>query len=250
MILIGSTRIKQLFPDFPREPKDEDYAVENRTVLVSKENRMEKLYNPIICSICTNGEISANQLYTLKTSHLFWDINWEKHMFDVQFLKKKGCVLNKELFYQLYNFWNDIHGKNKRSVLNMSAEDFFNNAVQCEYSHDWLHTLIKQVPTYTKILKDGAEVDVDEIKFNSLTEEEKEDLVREEVYVMAYERYNKSDYRKAYSVMLKKFIISHAPIWEALWIIENYILLHKQKIDFIQLLNEKIKQESYEFERN
>lgn len=89
--------------------------------------------------------ITANDLYTLKISHIFWNIKWEKNMFD---------------------------------------------------------------------------------KYHNLSYEDKLNLVREEVYVMAYERLNNRDYRTAYAWMLKKFIMNHAPMFEALFIIENYRTLH------------------------
>jgi len=234
MILIGSSAIKEWFPDFPREPKDKDYIGKGTN---SKE--IEYHPNPVIEKLYEYHSISMlfpNDLYTLKISHMFWNINWEKHMFDIQFLKKKGCVLNKELFYQLYEFFNEYHGKNKRSDLKMSADKFFDNAVKCEYEHDYLHILLNPTPTFTKILKDGEEVDVDEEKFNLLSHKEKCNLVEEEVMVMAWERYKHLDFRVAYTRMLKKFIISHAPIWEALFIIENYIELHKPKFNYFKII--------------
>ncbi len=167
MILIGSFAIKYWFPDFPRDPKDKDFAVDK---VMSSNRETEYLYNPVICNwvkddICC----SPDELYTLKVSHLFWDINWEKHMWDVQWLKEKGCKLILPLFYELYEFWNKYHGKNKRSRLDMSSEQFFDNAITCPYSHDWLHILLNNPPTYTKVLKDGAEVNVSEEKFNLLS---------------------------------------------------------------------------------
>ena len=87
--------------------------------------------------------------------------------------------------------------------------------------------MLVDCPTYTKVLKDGAEVNVSEEKFNNLTFEDKCNLVREEVEVMSWERWSKKDYRVAYNMMLKKFILNHAPIWEAIFIIENYVLLQK-----------------------
>jgi len=140
----------------------------------------------------------------------------------------------------LYEYWNKVHSLNRRSALAMSATDFFDNVLTCPYDHDWLHTLLNSTPTYQKVLKDDAEVDVSEEKFNALTEKEKAALVREEVMVMAFERWPTLDYRKAYGRMLKKFIISHAPMWEALWIIENYIPLTKPGYDFITHLKEQI----------
>ena len=235
MILIGSKAIKHHFPDFPRDPKDEDYAVTTKTHNSTIE--CEYLINPIIGGL--EGIADPNTLYTLKISHLVgWDINWDKHMFDVQFLKKKGCTIDKDLFYRLYDYWNTLHIPNKRSDLDMSAEEFFDNALKTP--HDYYHTLLNPVPTYTKVLKDDAEVDVSEDKFYALSYEEKCDLVREEVMVMAYERYKKLDYRIAYSKMLKKFIINHAPLWEALFIIENYVYLHKPSFNYFKKIDNEL----------
>lgn len=233
MILIGSAAIKHHFPDFNREPKDLDFIVKQPM----KGNRdVEYLYNPVLCDLICDV-LPANIMYTLKISHLFWDKQWSKHMYDVQFLKSKGCVLHRQLFYELYAYWQTVHGENKRSDLEQTAEDFFNNALK-KYDHDFLHTLINPNPTYKKVIKDGAEVEVDENKYNALKYQEKIDLVREEIYAMAYERLAGRHYRTAYAWMLKKFIINHAPLYEALFIIENYnelskpIINYKNKLDY------------------
>lgn len=238
-ILIGSRAIKHFFSDFPREPKDYDYIVKSKPKFEPSEERIEYHLNPVFNEYNYNIML-PNDLYTLKMSHLFWDIKWDKHIYDVVFLKSKGCALNKELFFNLYYYWSGLHGVNNRSDLEMSAEDFFDNALPKEFNHDYLHAILNPVPVYTKILKDGADVYVDENKFNLLSYEEKLELVREEVMVMAYERYRKFDYRIAFSKMLKKFIINHAPMWEAIFIIENYKELHKPKYNFIEKLNHSL----------
>lgn len=236
--LIGSRAIKKLFPNFKREPKDFDFLVNEK--LPSKiENgiRYEYHENHILYKYIKENGINANVLYTLKVSHIFWDIFWEKHMFDIVFLQENGATLIKPLFEDLYQYWCVFHGKNKRSNLEMSAKEFFNNALKT-YNHDLLHTFINPTPIYTKILKDGAEVDVDENKFNLLTHEEKLDLGREEIYVMAFERLFDRNYRVAYAWMLKKFIIEHAPMWEALYLIQNYREMHKCKINYKKIIEE------------
>ncbi len=239
MILIGSYAIQSHFRDFPRLPKDMDYAVFEITDEMKSNRNVEFLYNPVIGH--EQGIASPNMLYTLKISHIVgWDIQWEKHMFDIQFLKEKGCKLDMDLFKQLYGFWNTIHKPNKRSDLDMTSDDFFNNALTTKYPHDYIHTILNPTPTYTKILKDGKDVDVSEEKFNQLSFEEKCDLVREEVEVMSWERYQDLSFRIAYSKMLKKFTIHHAPIWEAIFIIENYIELHKNKRNHFKLINEHL----------
>lgn len=238
--------MRHWFPEFPREPKDVDIAVLDtydmrRSAVLDLNNPIEYLENPVLLEWFGEQEeyCPAEGLLTLKASHLFWDIAWDKHLFDVQWLLGKGYTIDRELFHLLYNYWNEYHSWNRRSDLKMSATDFFNNAVDCPYSHDELHILLNPEPTYTKVLI--GEVEVGEDKFNRLPFEQKCNLVYEEVYVMATERWPEMDYRKAYSIMLKKFIISHAPLWEAIFIIENYRLLHKPTYNYMKVIKEGMK---------
>lgn len=247
MILIGSAAIKEYYPDFPRNPKDVDYAVDKPNIKSSKE--IEYLYNPVLFNE-NIVKLTENQLLTLKASHLFWDINWDKHMFDCQFLIKKGHRIEKDLFYKLYDFWNEFHGKNKRSDLKMSSTDFFDNAINFPVEHDILHEMLithpyfesQEKPIYTKILK--GEVEVCEEKFNKLSFKEKKNLVLEEVMCMATERNFHKDYRFRYGRMLKKFIISHCPLFESIFIIENYLYLYKPEFNYLEYLEQKIKQQN------
>lgn len=233
-MIIGSVALKHWFPEFKREPKDLDTT----KPLSGYDNlRHEVLINPVLEDwfnqpvkdfFCT-----PNELYTLKISHSFWALDngsWDKHIYDISFLKEKGCVFVPELFTKLHVFFTNLHGKNKRSNLKMSAQKFFNNKITFPIPHDDVHELLiehpyfegQNSPTYSLILKDGAEVEVSEEKYNTLTERQKYNLVFEEVAVMAAERYGHLYYKSAYGRMLKKFIISHAPIWEAVWIIQNH----------------------------
>ena len=240
MILIGSSAIKFWYPDFPREPKDKDYVVESLHGLKSTKE-VEYLVNPVLFNYHrSDSQIpTPNVLYTLKMSHMFWDINWNKHLYDIQWLKNKGCKVITGLFYDLYEYWNDYHSKNTRSDLKMSSSKFFDNALKCKYDHDWLHTLINPNPTFNKVLI--GEVEVSEEKFNKLTYQEKLNLVREEVYIMAWERMPNKDYRFSYEIMMKKFIISHAPLWEAIFILDNYKDLYKPIINFKKIIENGIK---------
>lgn len=253
-VLIGSSAIKHYYPEFKREPNDIDYAVNIKGV--KPPNRGEEyLWNYIIADKIYNDDIiSMDDLLTLKISHVTgWDLpndSWSKHMYDIQFLLSKGHKMDINLFYLLYGFHTGLHGINKRSDLDMKGADFFNNAVNCPYDHDNLHDVLithpyfkgQKKPTYSYILKDNAEVNVDEDKFNKLSEEQKFNLVFEEIACMSVERYPKSmHYRVQYEKMLKKFIINHAPLWEAMWIILNYKkLLLNLPFDFARFLNNKM----------
>lgn len=271
-MIIGSQAILYHFPDFKRVPKDYDIVAfdeYNKQDLIrihrgTPNLKLEVLLNPVLLNWCkSEGGIPnicpKNELYTLKISHCFWDLengSWDKHMWDIQWLKEKGCVFIPDLFYNLHEYWETMHGKNKRSNLNMSAEKFFDNVVNYPVEHDYLHELLVKheyfegnTPTYKKILKDKADVDVSEEKFNKLTEKEKFNLVIEEIMVMALERYNDMFYKKAFGKMLKKFILSHCPIWEGIWIIQNHKeLMTNIPFDYFTHLKTQIK--NYELQIN
>ncbi len=243
MILIGSSAIKHYYSDFKREPKDLDYIVNTDSKLKSN-NGIEYLQNPILYNKYkpfTNTVISLDDLTTLKASHLFWNINWNKHMFDLQFLLSKGNKIDTELFFILYDFWNIYHSKNKRSDLKMSKDEFFTNAINYNtMQHDDLHKILNRVPIYSLILKDGKEVELCEDKFKALSHEQKINLVSEEIMVMAYERYKDLNYKLAYTKMLKKFIIKHAPKFSLQFILENYIEIRKPKFNYIKQIENEI----------
>lgn len=249
-VVIGSAAMRYHFKDFNRKPKDLDIAVPNEYIAdITREvysddarldgTKVEVLVNPFIVKAADDVILNPDLLLTLKMSHLFWDINWEKHMYDVQFLLNKGAKYNKDLFYELYQYWNTYHGKNKRSDLKMSAADFFDNALK-EFDHDHLHTLINPTPTYLSMLAENAEVEIDEEKFKAASDEDKENLVREEVMVMGFERFRKLGYKRANLRMLKKYIISHVPMFAASFVIENYIKLLKPAYDFVKTIEEKL----------
>lgn len=243
-ILIGSTAIKHWFSDFSREPKDTDYIVDADIATVNRVENTEYLPNKVLMDLY-NGTgkmiLEPDHLCTLKASHLCWDINWNKHMFDLQFLLKKGCKIDTNLFFTLYKYWNTYHSKNKRSDLKMTKEDFFDNAINYnENQHDDIHKILNPIPIYTLVLKDGAEVELDENKFIQLSHEQKINFVREEVMVMAWERYRTMQYRVAFDKMLKKFIINHCPLFALLFTLENYIEITKINNNYIKQINHEM----------
>lgn len=252
-ILIGSKAIKYWYPDFNRTPKDTDYAVKDEN-LFKNQTSIEYLKNPILFNFDSyeKGILKPDFIMTLKVSHLFWDLpnrSWEKHIYDVQFLKEKGCKFIPDLFWKLFHYWESIHGKRKSSNLDMSAKDFFNNAISYHTPHDNLHEILvthpyfySNSPTYKKILKEEAEVDVCMDKFNNLSEIDKFNVVFEEIAVMSMEnRFPEKMYWKAkYKNMLKKFILNHCKIEEGIWIIQNHKnLLCNIPFNYQEYLNQK-----------
>ena len=255
-VIIGSTAIKHWFPTFLREPKDLDYVV-NIKDMWTKEKGVEYLENDVIylqqVKYAEDGYLTPNALYTLKISHAFWELNngtWDKHIFDINFLRNKGCEFIPELFYELFEQWQGLHGKRKSSDLEMSAQDFFDNALPKEHDHDHLHELLithpyfegQERPTYTKVLV--GEVEVSEEKFQVLSEKEKYNLIFEEVAVMAWEKGRFPPdmlWKRKYSRMLKKFLLYHCPIFSGIWILQNYYNLAKPPFNFQNYLNDAVR---------
>lgn len=236
-ILIGSRALKKWYPDLNREPKDTDFAVNQ---VKSNKDGVEYLYNPVFNF--DHDVATPTELMTLKLSHLFWDTNWDKHMWDYQFLKEKGVSVDKELYKKFRNFFEDYLPKVKRSKLELSKDEFFTNAVNDSVSqHDDLHAVIAEVPAFTKILKENCEVNVCEDKFNALSLSEKFDVVIEETIVMAYERYSgRQPFYVGYSKQLKANIRKHFPEFIAIFAIDNFKELITIKNNNIQELFKKL----------
>jgi hypothetical protein len=250
MIIIGSTAIKYWLPQFPRQPKDLDVICkegEDLKLLLSYD-KIEKLENPILLDHYKGGSryLPLDMLYTLKISHAIgWDINWEKHTWDLNFMKFNSPTelkVDMDLFNKLYQYWTELHGKNKRSDLEMSAEDFFDNALDTHVDHDYIHTILNPEPTYKKI--SVGEVEVSMEKFQALSTSEKTNLIQEEVMVMAAERYKGWGYKHKYSRMLKKFILNHAPIEVGIFALENIGFLSKAPFDFMTKINTELERQN------
>lgn len=237
-LIIGSTAIKYYYPDFPREPKDIDVAVLCKQ---RREGQKEYLENPVILQYQTDGYLHPELMASLKVSHLLWDINWDKHMFDLQFLLKKGYKWDLNLVRELREYWHEVLPKVRRSRLEQSKEEFFTNSINMDTNeHDFLHTIIAEIPAYTKILKDNCEVELDENKWNTLSFEEKCDVVSEEAMIMAYERWKNIDFRVGYKRQLIQNIQKHYPEFIQLFAIENYIKLEKPKFNYLKKIENEL----------
>ncbi len=241
MTLIGSAAIRYWYPDFPREPKDIDVlTLEEPRVVPGNDIARPIEYHRIrplhLWADSDQEALGPQELYTLKLSHIFWDIKWEKHMFDIVWLKRKGCHLIPSLFRQLYAFWVTKRGEPPRANLNMSKAEFFDNALKNQDRHDLLHAVLKNQPTYTKILV--GEVATSDVLFSQLSHEDKLSLIEEETCVMAYERLAGRDWRSAYIAQLKQMILHHLPFEQAIFAADNYYELRLPKRNYKEVLDE------------
>lgn len=233
MYLFGSALIKKYFPDF-REPNDLDY-LSNKSVPVSSTRHVEYYSIPF----APDRELTPNEIYTLKVSHVIYDIYWRKHMSDIRFLQLKGCRIDKVFLADLRAFWLTIHTAKKytRVDFNIPAEDFFKDNVQRKIPHDELHLLIKNPPAYFEIAEGIIPI---ESKFND--SRNKDAIVLEEAYVIGLERFNQTNYKDAYINAQQALVTRLHPIFIADYVIENWHRFYTAPQEY-QKLFERLKHE-------
>lgn len=229
-LIYGSTAIKFWFPDFDREPHDLDIITDE----VTKNSNNTEYYWISAFNYLVNNDhqtyVTPDFLYTIKVSHASWDVNWVKTMKDIEFLKSKGCVLDKPFYNLLYKEWTKIHGK-KNVKLSVKNEDFFNSNISRKYDHDELHLLFKyyERPLNESIRKDLNSPACSEELWNKLSYNDKLKTTQEELFVLTAERFILVDkpisVNHAIILMLKRMILSTTSGWFNLFIIENFDIL-------------------------
>jgi len=225
-IIIGSVALKYHFPDFDRENADIDYLVE-------KETKSTKLVEhhvipPLWKRIKPDQEyLTPDQLYTLKVSHSYWNIFWNKTIYDILFLKEKGCKLDEELHNELYLYWIEKHGP-KNVNLNKNNNEFFGKYVEREFDHDLIHELVKyyEEPLYKDLLIDPNKPLINKTKFFLQSHLDQIRTVKEEGYTLGLERHylpgNTNNIKVAYMRALKILITSASKGWFPTFIVDNY----------------------------
>jgi hypothetical protein len=230
MILIGSKAYHHHDKSF-REGKDTDYLVfepRNSTKEVEYHyhpdfvTHRRTLYNWVVDHIAT-----PSFLYTLKVSHSFWDVHWQKTISDIRYMKRHGCVLIPELYDVFYPIWEQVHGK-KPVNLNVPNEEFFTPIVDRVIPHDELHEMFKtgDVPKYKLLKKDPSKALISREMFFAQPYEEQLNTVREEMCVLAAERYLipalVPSPGQAVRLALKLLVTSASKGWFPLFIVDNW----------------------------
>jgi hypothetical protein len=199
-ILIGSYAILQHYKDF-RKCSDIDIAtidvkysstIKNQKIEFKPIPPLFKHHNEIDWSKGSVGVPSVDMLYTLKCSHLSWDIHWGKTAKDVIFLKSKGAYIIDELYEELYQYWETIHKSKKHINLNITNNEFFDNNVKYNQEHDKLHDKYKfyDRPLYELCKHNINKAILSQDIFNSWSKEKQLQLAIEEIKVIAEERFN------------------------------------------------------------
>lgn len=239
-LIYGSTAIKYFFPDYNKEPHDLDIITkeDNKFAIEIQDlKRIEQYYLPEFEYIFENNRddlyVDPNFLYTIKMSHLSWDINWDKHMKAAIYLQEQGCKLNKELYNSLMVAWSRVHGK-KSVKMAVKNSDFFKENIYRKFNHEYLH---EQFAFYDRPLNERIRKDLDsplcsEELWNLLSFEDKIKCSLEEIYVLSTERYifvreNERPWKLEHAVTktLKNMITSTTTGWFNLFLKENFNLL-------------------------
>jgi len=234
-VLVGSTALNHQLPKF-RKPNDMDIWTD-KPFTKNKGYDYKLIPTDILLLIqgdeYINGRLiaSLDSIYTIKCSHLGWDNpNWHKHKLDLLYLKQSGCKLYKPLYDALIEFWKIELGTKNFLSLSKNKKDFFTDAVTYTYDHDWLHEQVSypNKPMYTHCLKTGQDVLIDKEKFQLLTFEQQVSMFREEITVIAIERWivnpnckRKMSWVQAYINALKKTVTTLTKGWATEFIVLN-----------------------------
>lgn len=198
--IVGSTAAARALPNWKRSNDVDVWAMEpvggsvRLPVSFGPDAKLDACVMPLeILMAFEKPEpwATLNDLYTIKVSHLPYDIFWSKHASDALVFKKHGATINQPLYELLKEHWKKEHGNKDFLKLNRTSDDFFNDAVIKEYSHDWLHELVAYPnrPVYESVLKEGHTVFTDTKKFLALPLEMRVKMLREEITVIALERW-------------------------------------------------------------
>lgn len=190
-LIIGSTAMRHWFPDF-REPKDLDlltpYQIkcDKAGVIETQWHReaeflIKKSKDPVFADPAL--------LFSIKVSHAHWNIHWDKTMYDIEFLKRKGVVLDMEVYDRLIPVWEEIHGK-KKVNMKQSMDTFFKDAVKRDYDHELLHELVAfyDRPLHEQIRPDHGTAWCSRELFEGLSPDDQARCVLEEILATAIER--------------------------------------------------------------
>jgi hypothetical protein len=232
MIIIGSTALKH-FGLNRQEPKDLDIFISIGDKIPEEKcdyHIISKDLYAMFKYVESNGlhYVIPDHIYTLKCSHFAWNQHWEKTLQDILWLNHKGCKIVPELYTKLKQFWETVHGSKDFLCLDKTKKDFFTDGVKYKYDHDWLHELVAypNPPVYTKCLRPGADVMISKKSFDKLTNDDKIRMFREEITVIAIERWlvqdgNKLSWLRAYQYALKKTITNLTKNWANDFLIMN-----------------------------
>lgn len=229
-IIVGSHALKKSGLN-RKEPLDKDVWIADNNTTEIHTSGLDVHFVPedilnLVPTVGSSRYATPDAIYTIKCSHFQWDIMWEKTKLDILWLKGHGCTLIPELYSTLVEYWKTIHGDKSFLSLDKDVDKFFNDCIKYKYDHDYLHELVAfpNKPMYTRCLKENQQVLIDKGKFSTLNYCDQVRLFREEISVIAFERWivhGKLGWYRAYKESLKKTIINLTKNWATDFIILN-----------------------------
>lgn len=239
-IVIGSEAMRRHFPDFKRKAGDIDYMVDEITEKSTREVEYHVI-PPLMKRMKPDQDcIFINQLYTLKVSHSYWNIHWEKTMYDIKFMTSRGCQVDWNLHDELYEFWSEKYRK-KRVNLNKKTEDFFDDMVDREFSHDDLHEVVKYYdqPLYKGLLVTPEKPLLSKDAFFDQSLLDRIRTAKEEAMAIALERFylpeKTHSLKVAYMRALKVLITSATKGWFPTFMVLNFEEISKLDFKAVEL---------------
>lgn len=229
-IVVGS-RALECFNLLHRNVDDIDVWTDDEEVFKSSLCDCSLIPTNILKMIPTvDNHATPEAILAIKMSHFGFDILWEKHKKDILWLKSNGIEPIMELYQELKSFWKEKHGNKDFLSLYKDKTEFFNDFVDYEFDHDYLHELVAypNKPMYTRCHKDGEEVMIDQKKFFNMPFCDQVRMFREEIAVIALERWllnprttGKVSIATAHAYSLRKTVTSLTKNWATDFLVEN-----------------------------
>lgn len=201
---------------------------------------------PLWTAIEDAVDSSRNILFTLKASHLTYDPprTEPKTVYDLINMSKLGCKINNRLFIQLYYHWMKQFGRKWRADFTEEADSFFDNAINTDIDHDFLHETFKKYdqPAFRYVQEPGqTTVWVDPFKFTKVGVEKRNAVIIEEAQVLAIERFHMQGSEVNQHIAFRKMIVALvkrlAPLWMVPYILNNFHYFMIYQEDYYSKLN-------------
>lgn len=229
-VIVGSLALKY-FNLLTREVQDVDLWTDEEDTFNRSVCDVSFIPTNILRIIPTvDNHATPEAILAIKMSHFGFDILWEKHKKDILWLKSRNILPDMELYRELKAYWKEKHGNKDFLSLYGDKTEFFNDFVDYQYDHDYLHELVAHPnkPMYSQCHKDGEEVMIDRDKFFLMPFEDQIRMFREEIAVIALERWllnpktsDKMTIEKAHRYSLRKTVTALTKNWATDFIVEN-----------------------------
>lgn len=172
---------------------------------------------------------NLNDLYTIKIFLAQWDANFAEDILTIDYLKFRGCSLNKPLYNALCSRFEPLLGT-KRVLDAPTKQGSFKQHTDRLFLHDELHQHFAHYsePLYKAILKHPGSIYTSEKKFRELSQEDQFKCALEEIYTVATERliipFGYSPQEAKY-IAMKRLCIGLSKGYFCIFLLENFFEL-------------------------